>query len=209
MTNRSTRKRLDPAKTRDTILAAALDAFAAKGFDGASIADIAAIAQVPKSLLQYHFGSKEELWKACLDNVAMPLLMPLDRFLTDLSAANMAELVTTRFRVFQENPKVARMLAWASMGSAPLPDFLEERRERFLQIGARNPAASELTTLVFALAAMDGWFLFQNIYSRTFGDIVNDSALADRFLQFLIQSMPGQNSAQTTGDSSLRQVQEE
>ena len=189
MTNLSDRKRLDPIKTRETILDAALDAFAEKGFDGASIADIAARAQVPKSLLQYHFGSKEELWKTCLEQKAVPLLKPLDRFLQNRDPASMAELVTVRFRVFQENPKVAQALAWASMGSAPLPDFLAERREQLLRLGAVDPATSDLTRVLFALAAMDGWFLYRSLYQRALGDTVGGEAMAERFLQFLTGAM--------------------
>jgi AcrR family transcriptional regulator len=202
MTNISKRKRLDPVKTRETILTAALDVFAEKGFDGTSIADIAAVAQVPKSLLQYHFGSKEELWKACLEQKAVPLLKPLDRFLERRDAANLAALVAARFRVFQEHPKVARMLAWASIGSTPLPDFLAKRREQLLQIGALNSATSDLTRLLFALAAMDGWFLYRNLYQRALGDGVADEALADKFLQFLIEAMLAQGSEDTSVDNA-------
>jgi AcrR family transcriptional regulator len=185
MTKLPERKRLDPAKTREKILAAALDVFAEKGFDGASIADIAAVARTPKSLLQYHFGNKEELWKACLEQTSLPLLQPLDRFLQDGGPARMAELVTARFRVLEANPQVSRMLAWASMGPAPVPDFLADRREQRLRIGGLDPTTSELPRVLLALTAMDGWFLYRNLYRRVLGEMVFEEALGVQFLELL------------------------
>ena len=48
----------------ERILQAALEAFSQKGFDGARTRDIAARANVTLGLVQYHFGSKEKLWRA-------------------------------------------------------------------------------------------------------------------------------------------------
>jgi AcrR family transcriptional regulator len=53
--------------TRTRILQAALRTFAEKGFDGAKTRDIASRADVTLGLLQYHFGSKLNLWKAAVD----------------------------------------------------------------------------------------------------------------------------------------------
>ena len=61
-----------PAKTdgsaRDRIIAEARKRFASSGFDGASTRQIANDAGVAQSLLLYHFGSKEVLWKAMMDD---------------------------------------------------------------------------------------------------------------------------------------------
>jgi TetR/AcrR family transcriptional regulator len=46
---------------RRRILAAAADIFAQQGFDGASFGAVASAAEVKKSLVQYHFDSKERL----------------------------------------------------------------------------------------------------------------------------------------------------
>lgn len=50
-------------RTRARILAAAVKVFARAGFDAASLADIARQAGVKKALVQYHFSTKELLWK--------------------------------------------------------------------------------------------------------------------------------------------------
>ncbi len=54
------------AQTRALILQCALDVFAERGFDGASVRDIAGFAGVNHGLIRYHFGDKEGLWKAAV-----------------------------------------------------------------------------------------------------------------------------------------------
>src|SRR6266702_4046734 len=49
------------AETRDRLLRAAADAFAARGYDGTRVADIAAAAGVSNGALYAHFASKADL----------------------------------------------------------------------------------------------------------------------------------------------------
>jgi len=55
-----------PVSTQDRILAAALEVFAERGFDGARMRDIAERAGANLGLLTYYFTDKEELWKAAV-----------------------------------------------------------------------------------------------------------------------------------------------
>jgi AcrR family transcriptional regulator len=52
--------------TQERILAAALEVFAQRGFDGARMRDIAERAGANLGLLTYYFGDKEQLWKAAV-----------------------------------------------------------------------------------------------------------------------------------------------
>src|SRR5439155_5649321 len=56
--------REDPRGTPARILDAAEDVFAAEGYAGASMRDIARRAEVPFGALHYHWGSKKQLWEA-------------------------------------------------------------------------------------------------------------------------------------------------
>ena len=58
-----TRRQRQRTDTRDQILSAAVKVFARAGFEAASLAAIASEAQVKKALVQYHFSTKEQLWK--------------------------------------------------------------------------------------------------------------------------------------------------
>jgi AcrR family transcriptional regulator len=57
----------DPVETRRGILRAAEECFAASGFVGATTRQVAARAGVNVATLNYHFGSKEKLYRAVLD----------------------------------------------------------------------------------------------------------------------------------------------
>ena len=50
-------------KSRARILHEARIVFARQGFDAANVRDIAAAAETRHSMIRYHFGSKEQLWR--------------------------------------------------------------------------------------------------------------------------------------------------
>ena len=63
------RSRQDPGTqegARERILAAALDVFAERGFDGARTREIAERADANLGLIKYYFDGKEQLWKAAV-----------------------------------------------------------------------------------------------------------------------------------------------
>lgn len=53
-------------ETRDRILEKARDAFAEHGFAGANVRDIAREAGTTHSMITYHFGTKDQLWRAAV-----------------------------------------------------------------------------------------------------------------------------------------------
>lgn len=57
----------DPARTRAALIDAALQGFAEAGFEGTSIKDIAARAQLSPGLLYHYFPSKEALLRALFE----------------------------------------------------------------------------------------------------------------------------------------------
>ncbi len=62
-------QKLSKERARERILDAAKSRFAEAGFEAASTRRIAESADVAQSLLLYHFASKEELWRAVVDDV--------------------------------------------------------------------------------------------------------------------------------------------
>ena len=63
------RKPKAPEANRARIVAAAIDEFAARGFKGASMDAIAARTHTTRALINYYFGSKEQLYLAVLEGV--------------------------------------------------------------------------------------------------------------------------------------------
>lgn len=60
------RNRWEPEAVRQRLIEAAIVEFAAHGFEGASTRSIAARAHTHQPQINYHFDSKEELWRASL-----------------------------------------------------------------------------------------------------------------------------------------------
>jgi TetR/AcrR family transcriptional regulator len=69
--------------TRGRILAAALDVFAERGFEGARMRDIAERAGANLGLLTYYFGDKQRLWKAAVTHAFTELRQDLADVLAD------------------------------------------------------------------------------------------------------------------------------
>src|SRR5215470_13606578 len=68
MTARRANRR-DPDRTREAILAAAQDEFAAKGLSGGRVDEIARRAGANKRMIYHYFGNKEGLYLAALERV--------------------------------------------------------------------------------------------------------------------------------------------
>ena len=56
-------------QTRQRILSAAIEGFAEFGFDAYSLAEIPRPTRIKKALVQYHFETKEKLWKAAIEQL--------------------------------------------------------------------------------------------------------------------------------------------
>jgi len=54
--------------SREAILSASLQAFARYGYDGASMPQIAKLAQVAPPLIHYYYGSKDNLWRETIEH---------------------------------------------------------------------------------------------------------------------------------------------
>ncbi len=97
----TTRKTQDRAlATQKAILEAALDEFARTGFEGASLRRIGDLAEVNHRLIQHHFGSKLDLWKATATDVIDNFQEHLDRRLHGLDGVSEAEKLRLLFREF-------------------------------------------------------------------------------------------------------------
>lgn len=102
-------------KTRALLIQAAKRIFAKDGFHGASIQKIVSEAGVNISMVSYHFGGKEGLYRACLEQAGQPrlamaqgILLPpqsLDDFRTRLQLYA-EELI----RFLAEEPDLAKMM---------------------------------------------------------------------------------------------------
>lgn len=100
--------------TRERILAAALDLFSEHSFEGAATRLIAERAGVPQPLLTYHFGTKEDLWRAAVGSIFEDLARRLSERVTGLRGVDdetVARLVIADFvRFSAEHPQLHRVI---------------------------------------------------------------------------------------------------
>jgi len=131
--------------TREGILDAALDLFSELSFDGAKTRDIAARAGVTQPLLNYHFRSKDELWRGAVDRLFEALTRALsDRAegLRGVDELTVARLMVREFVYFSAaHPQLHRIITQECKSDGPRMDWLVERHIRPLY---------EMTTGLFA-----------------------------------------------------------
>ncbi len=88
------------ATTKDALLIAAKKIFAKKGFDGATVKDIADEAGVNISLVSYHYQGKENLFRACIQAYGERRLTATETF---LKTPQSAEEFRVRLTLFLED----------------------------------------------------------------------------------------------------------
>ena len=149
----------NPEETRQGILRAAGDAFAACGFVGATTRAVAARAGVNVATLHYHFGNKEGLYRVVLGNAFRG---PLPAVPSGTLAETVAGLVEGLFAFGAERPILARLalldaLAGPGSGGAGRPDdrvrwFAEALRPLLVtKNGQTAPNAEETARAIVAL----------------------------------------------------------
>jgi TetR/AcrR family transcriptional regulator len=199
-------RQVDGSRTRAALLEAALEEFAAKGYAGARVRDIAARAGVGKDLITYHFGSKEGLylavqdaWLRREDTFSDPDL-PLD------------ELIARYLHDALTNPRPLRLLLWRGLtdpeqappDSSPAHDDLTSTRRR--QRRGELPENIEAAALrLVLLAVVSAPVAFPDTTRRLFGTAPDDPAFEHRYLQGLrrllahLATPPTQQSGRSLG----------
>jgi AcrR family transcriptional regulator len=123
----------EPA-ARDRILAAATDLFAERSFDGATTRDIAARAGVTQPLLNYHYRSKDELWRAAVASLFEALVQSMAaqvEELRDVDDLTAAKLRVRQFVLFSAaHPQLHRIITQESKADSPRMDHLVEHHVR-------------------------------------------------------------------------------
>jgi TetR/AcrR family transcriptional regulator len=103
------------------ILQAAEQVFAAKGFDGTTTADIAALAALPKANVHYYFGTKEKIYRAVLDNILELWLDEADFWITPdrLPREALTGYIRSKIVLAREKPEASKIYAGELLRGAP------------------------------------------------------------------------------------------
>ena len=121
--------------TRTALLDAALAEFAAHGFEGASTRAIAAAAGTHQPQINYHFDSKEELWREAVDHLFARLDHTVGRHLRDTPSAiddrtRFARGIRAFVRAAAELPELNRIMVQEATIDSDRLRWIVERHTR-------------------------------------------------------------------------------
>ena len=190
-------KRRDAAATRQRILDAALEEFAAKGLDAARIEDIADQAGTNRRMAYYYFGSKEGLYLAALETSYIQLVEVEEAI--DVEALGPVDaieaLVAAKFEHYVKYPHYIEFVKMENLYQArhlktsqriaemraPLISIIQRVLHRGEALGVWRPGVDPLD-LYLSICAL-GFFVFSN--RHTLGvifdaDVTSPKALSRR-----------------------------
>lgn len=105
---------------RNQLLNAALDVFSVYGFSGASLDEIAQLAQMHKSNIFYYYENKEALYVEVLMLVLQKWLEPLQLFEVDREPAEvLSEYIIQKIEYSKAHPKASKLFALEIIQGAP------------------------------------------------------------------------------------------
>lgn len=100
--------------TKKKLLEVAITEFSERGFDAVTVRDIEVRAEVQRNLLNYHFESKEGIWKAAATELITRqdgFMQPREELMRDLSAhERVAYVIRSYVRFAAANPEFNRMM---------------------------------------------------------------------------------------------------
>lgn len=136
---------------KERIAAAAVELFSDRSFDGASTRDIAARAGVTQPLVNYHFRTKDELWRASVDSLFSRLneaITSRTEGLRGVDEVTTAKLLVREFITFSaRHPELHRIITQESKADGPRMDYIVDHHVRPIY---------ETTTAMFERLARKG-----------------------------------------------------
>lgn len=98
-------------KTKERILAAAIQEFGSKSYDAASVNSICEAGQIPKGLIYHNFKGKDELYLLCVKNCYDKMMVALKAQPFEFRDAKegLQNFLMIRQRFFEDNPHYANI----------------------------------------------------------------------------------------------------
>lgn len=114
----------ESASTRQRLIQAARDLFTRKGFDATSVREITRDADANLGAITYHFGSKQALYDAVLDDAFAPMSPVLERARITGAAApidRIEQLVRVFFAKLSQSPELPLLIMQQVVRHGELP----------------------------------------------------------------------------------------
>lgn len=154
----------DVEGTRRRLREAALAEFAARGFDGTTVAAIAARSEVNKERLYSYYGDKKALWDLVLTEELERLATAVE--LSGAGLDDIGEFAGATYDYHAAHPELGRLLQWEGLQGGP-PARADIRTQHYREKIARFAAAQDEGLidpdidpghLAFSLIALAAWW---------------------------------------------------
>jgi TetR/AcrR family transcriptional regulator len=185
----------DPVGVRAAALEASVALFAERGFAGTSFQNISDACGVSVALIQYHFGSKEQLYEAVKEHAIgayvetqePQLALPAEEFHAFLDAG-----LRQYFRFFELNSAWPRLSAWAALegdnrawpSEQRLMDRLVERVRAGQDAGELRADIDPELLLIMLTGIMQGWLRNGVRYASRIEHLGDARAREDAYIRF-------------------------
>lgn len=183
--------------SRGVILDAAEKLFAASGFAGTSMRELARAANTSQALLHHHFGTKGGLYEAVkrrfTDRYNAERRPSLDGDSSDVGVVTTT--VLGYFQFLRDHPTLTRLSSWARLEGDTQPwggedeiwsTMLRWTREAKERGQLRDSIDPELL-LVLGAAAVGFWFEHRAFVCEMLGLDPNDPGLDDRYARHMVE----------------------
>ncbi|MBP2320997.1 AcrR family transcriptional regulator [Kibdelosporangium banguiense] len=179
-------RQADAERSRRQLLSAAFDEFAAKGYAGARVHEIAARAGVNKQLINYYFGGKEGLYRALQREW-------LNHEATFHDPQNSAQAISEKYvRELLTDPRGARLMIWRGLSYAAGETEPDEEPEQDLsgfisrqEAGELDPGIDPRCLLIGLMGVTSGPIVMPDLVRKLFGVEVSDPEFQERYVEFV------------------------
>jgi TetR/AcrR family transcriptional regulator len=175
------RRRLSSGDRRQQLIRTAVELFSRHGFSGTRTKDIAAACGVSEAILFRHFATKEDLYRAILDDQqqesgADEWMKEMQGFADRRDDAGFIRcLISQVLKSFRENTAFHRLMMFAALDGHALADLFHERmglsvyellrgyfelRQKEGAFGKCDPGVAVLTAVATAKQYASGKYLF-------------------------------------------------
>ncbi len=183
--------------TRNAILDAAESLFVKKGFEGASISAIARAANVTKSLVHHHFGSKDKLWYEVKQRRFKEYFesqkFDLEVKTPDLSLVR--DAIVRYFELFRGNPDLVRLISWhivdhdhySHRDEQELTELGATRLRQAQEAGLIRKDVDPRYALICFLSLVFHWFQAKHEYLDWIGEDPESKDVDDAYLDTVLK----------------------
>lgn len=162
--------------------------------DNITIRDIAKLSEVGIGLVNYHFGTKENLIEQCVQRIITKVITSFQpQIYENMNAVNRLKTVAKQVADFlMDNPEISKISIIADLSSPKIMDNTMKTVMGFMTtIAVQNEekqAENKLLSYCMTLI-LQGVFLRKDTTKDTIGYEINDKEERDKFIDYVINKL--------------------